>query len=332
MRKRGNGTGSIIDRGKNRYLRYSIRITVGYDIDTGKQQYKYLSSHHTRKDAEIALSQFIVNPYDLKARKLTFKDVFERAFEEYKKKNTSKQAVTSYSTAFKNCECLHNIPVFDIRKTHLQNCLDSQTKRSDSSLNNIIKTYHLIFNYCLENDLIQKDYSQFVEKREVKETSVREIFTEEEIKSLWEHQENDYIKITLMLLYTGFRVNELLTIKPEQINLADGYFKAGLKTKAGKDRIVPIHSKIMIFAEWLHSELTQDTFIINYPTYSNWLKNNLKHKAHDTRHTFTTLLQKYGANKVWIDKIVGHSSGNLTDDLYTHADYEELKKTVELLP
>lgn len=331
MKKRGNGSGGIIDRGKNRYLRYSIRITTGYD-ENGKQQFKYLSSHHTKKEAEVELARYIVNPYDLAARKMTFAEVFNLAFAEYLKKNTAKQTVASYKSAFKNCSTIANIPVSKIRKVHLQNCLDIQEKRSKPNLNNIVTVYRLVFNYALENDLINKDYSQFVEIRNVSAIKDREIFSDAEIQKLWNNVENDNVKITLILLYTGFRVNELLTLKSNQINLRKDYIQGGLKTKAGKDRIVPIHHKITPLIQYFLNKKGNDIFVISYPKYKNWLIEVYNHKPHDTRHTFTTLLQKYGGKKVWIDKIVGHASGNLTDDLYTHADFDELKKTVELLP
>lgn len=331
MKKRGNGSGGIIDRGKGRYLRYSIRITTGYD-ENGKQQFKYISSHHTKKEAELELAKYIVNPYDLIARKMTFAEVFDLAFAEYQKKNTSKQTIASYKAAFKNCSSIAQIPISEIRKIHLQNCLDMQEKRSKPNLSNIIKVYRLIFNYALENDLIAKDYSQFIEIRNTTSTKERNIFTEKEIEELWKLSDDNKVKITLILLYTGFRVNELLTLKPSQINLKENYIQGGLKTKVGKDRIVPIHHRIKPLLECFLKQKKETIFETKYLTYNKWLSKNTNHKPHDTRHTFTTLLQKYGAKRVWIDKIVGHTSGNLTDDLYTHADFDELKKTVELLP
>lgn len=330
MKKRGNGSGGIIDRGKNRYLRYSIRITTGYD-ENGKQQFKYISSHHTKKEAELELAKYIVNPYDLIARKMTFAEVFDLAFAEYQKKNTSKQTIASYKAALKNCSSIAQIPISDIRKIHLQNCLDIQEKRSKPNLSNIIKVYRLIFNYALENDLIAKDYSQFVEIRNIATTKKREIFSDSEISIFWNNVD-DNSKITLILLYTGFRINELLTLNPKQINLTKGYIQGGLKTKAGKGRIVPIHHKIKPLLEYFLNQKNDTIFKTKYSEYHLWLAKNYGHTPHETRHTFTTLLQKYGAKKVWIDKIVGHTSGNLTDDLYTHADFDELKKTVELLP
>ena len=288
--------------------------------------------HHTKKEAKLELAKYIVNPYDLLARKMTFAEVFELAFAEYQKKNSTKSTIISYKATFKNCNSIANMPVADIRKIHLQNCLDIQEKRSKPNLSNIIKVYRLVFNYALENDLIVKDYSQFVEIRNVTSTKERTIFTENEIKKLWQNTDNNKVKITLILLYTGFRVNELLTLKPNQVNLKEDYIQGGLKTKSGKDRIVPIHHRIKVLLEYFLKQKNDTVFNTKYQEYNTWLSENYKHNPHETRHTFTTLLQKYNAKRIWIDKIIGHSSGNLTDDLYTHSDFNELKKTVELLP
>jgi len=38
-----------------------------------------------------------------------------------------------------------------------------------------------------------------------------------------------------------------------------------------------------------------------------------------------------GANKVSIKRIMGHSSTDITDKVYTHKDIEELKKAIDLI-
>ena len=42
----------------------------------------------------------------------------------------------------------------------------------------------------------------------------------------------------------GWRPQELATLRLEEVNLDEWYMCAGMKTDAGKQRIVPIHSKI----------------------------------------------------------------------------------------
>jgi len=57
----------------------------------------------------------------------------------------------------------------------------------------------------------------------------------------------------------------------------------------------------------------------------------LEHKPHDCRHTFATLMDNAGANKLSIKRIMGHASSDITDKVYTHKDIEELKKAIDLI-
>jgi integrase len=57
----------------------------------------------------------------------------------------------------------------------------------------------------------------------------------------------------------------------------------------------------------------------------------MSHTPHDTRHTFVTLLSNADANKVSIQRLVGHASQGVTDRVYTHKDMEQLRKAIELI-
>lgn len=57
----------------------------------------------------------------------------------------------------------------------------------------------------------------------------------------------------------------------------------------------------------------------------------MKHETHDCRHTFATLMDNAGANKVSIKRIMGHASSDITDRVYTHKDIEELRKAIDLI-
>lgn len=50
----------------------------------------------------------------------------------------------------------------------------------------------------------------------------------------------------------------------------------------------------------------------------------MKHKPHDCRHTFATLLSN--ANATAIKKMIGHESYATTEKIYTHKNIEELRK------
>lgn len=57
----------------------------------------------------------------------------------------------------------------------------------------------------------------------------------------------------------------------------------------------------------------------------------MDHKPHDCRHTFATLMDNAGENKVSIMRIMGHTSQDITDKVYTHKDIEQLKKAIDLI-
>lgn len=111
----------------------------------------------------------------------------------------------------------------------------------------------------------------------------------------------------------------------ENINLSEMTFKGGNKTKASKNRIVPIHSRIQELVKKY-----SDGFGVSYYIYFNSLQ-SLGHTPHDTRHTFISRLQTAEANHICIQRLVGHASDNVTDKVYTHKDVEELRRTIELL-
>ena len=120
--------------------------------------------------------------------------------------------------------------------------------------------------------------------------------SKEEIKRVWEHQKEPWVDTVLILLYSGWRISELLNLKPEDINLQAGTMKGGTKTKAGKDRVVPIHSKIRALVEDRLAEggprlisyngraCSQTQYRVFWADIMKALKMN--HTPHECRHTF----------------------------------------------
>ena len=51
----------------------------------------------------------------------------------------------------------------------------------------------------------------------------------------------------LVMIYTGMRPGEFTTIKKDNVYLEERYMIGGIKTAAGKDRIIPIHEGIVPF-------------------------------------------------------------------------------------
>ena len=148
-----------------------------------------------------------------------------------------------------------------------------------------------------------------------------------------------------MILYTGMRADELLSVYTDNLFLDDNYLIGGLKTEAGINREIPIHPKIKPLFEKYYNPKNEFLFIqpngnkVDYDYYLYHYKYNFKelhpevsnHTAHDGRHTLRTELKKLNIKDIIINSIIGHSNDDVGDDVYTHISIEEKLEAIKLI-
>ncbi len=193
----------------------------------------------------------------------------------------------------------------------------------------------------MELDIISKCYSDLLTSAPIPETT-KTIFTDEEVSRLWENEKLEWVDSVLFFLYTGFRISEMLDLKIAAVDLEAGTMTGGTKTAAGKNRIVPIHSKIQHIVQ-KRVEQSKSGYLFEYNGkklgqrhYRDfWAeimeKLEMQHTPHECRYTFRSRLDSAGANKVCIDRIMGHKSKETGERIYTHKNIEELKLNIELI-
>ena len=122
----------------------------------------------------------------------------------------------------------------------------------------------------------------------------------------------------LIMIYSGFRINEYKNL---EINFEEKYFLGGSKTKAGKNRIVPIHSAIIpLVANRLKKYnallyLSPNKFRKIMYKFLGDIKIE-KHTPHDTRHTFAKLCDEYYVNENDKKIMLGHAFSYITNSIY----------------
>ncbi|WP_294764301.1 site-specific integrase [uncultured Fusobacterium sp.] len=340
--KKANGNGSVSKLSGIRRKPYIARVTLGWDESTGRQIRKTIGTYVTQKEAQKALIDYLDNPYDLDLSNILFKDVYEK-WSKLKYPKVNHSAILGYQSAYNNVEKLHNMKIKDIKARHLQEAIDSCSK-GQATKKKIKFLFGQMFAYAMQNDIITKDYSEFVDIGKASEESKREPFSNKEIELLWKHIDDiEFIDTILIMIYSGFRIGELLELETKNIDLVNMTMTGGLKTEAGKNRLVPIHPKIFPLIEKRYNKDNQ-YLIINFKgkkmKYDNYYKEkfipimeqlNMEHRPHDCRHTFATLLSNANANATAIKKMIGHESYATTEKIYTHKDIEELRKNVELI-
>ena len=152
------------------------------------------------------------------------------------------------------------------------------------------------------------------------------------------------IKYVLVLCYTGMRLSEMLGAMTENYNREEGYFITGVKTDAGKNRVITISPKIRPFfvdfgkEKHLFTDLSAQKFRseIYYPALQALDLDPLKEDGthintpHICRHTFATLMKNVDAPATDKQKLIGHSKFEMTAH-YTHTDIDSLKKITDNL-
>ena len=341
LMKNPNGYGSIIKLSGKRRRPFAARITTGYD-NKGKQIYKYLGYYETRKEAMQELSMYSANPYDVDLKKITLREIYDR-FIQSKKNSVSVKTLESYSSVHSHLFPLMDFKISDIKTAQLQKLFDETAAKISTGSLKVMKTITAqIFRYAMKLDIIDKNYCDFITLPRHQKVLERKIFTEEEIAILWANiKEVEYVDVILILIYTGMRINELLKLKKTDVDIVNCTLTGGSKTDAGKNRVIPIHSKILPLIKKRMGNKTDylvpnktEKGAMHYITFRRLVfipmmeKFGMEHTLHDTRHTFATMISDVSDNETAITGIIGHTNISMTKK-YTHTNIEKMKKEIE---
>lgn len=335
--KNPNGYGSVVKLSGNRRKPYMVCKTAGYD-DCGHPLRDIIGYFASRTEAMIALAQYNADPYDVDLSKLTMKEVYEHWKKECSLKTSMEQ---SLSAAFGHCKDIHSRQYKSLRRGHMQSCIDN-CGRGYSTRSNIKLLFSKLDRYAYDHDIISKCYSDSLTVGEKEASSKHGVVSDDEVAKLWAHEGEPFVDETLFMLYSGCRISEMLQMRCSNINFDDKVMVGGVKTAAGKNRTIPIHSKILDLVERHYDSENTYLFPIggdpirNQKRYAkDWSKAmneiGFHHLTHDCRHTVISKLDSAGANKVAVDRIVGHASASVGEQVYTHKTVKELHEAIELL-
>ena len=202
----------------------------------------------------------------------------------------------------------------------------------------IKSTISQLYDAAIQNKIGQVNYAKYIDVTGAREGKILP-FPDKDIRTLFHHDDDRIAKSSLILAYTGFRINEFLSLKKkENVHLEEGYFTGGSKTDAGKNRIVPIHFLIMPYvkffmdefqdSEWLFSrngERVTPNYYRKY--YHTPLVDRLglsPYNPHSFRHTFATKMRMAKLDTKTIQSVVGHVDAKFTDERYVDLPKEYL--------
>lgn len=344
-----NGYGSVYKLPGKRRCPYRAIVTERWqqDTETGKwkQKRKTIGYYETKSAALEALAEYNKSPFDLKASKITFQEVYERWSEEHFP-TVSESNVKGYRASFRLCGPIATKRFVDITLDDLQYICDNSGK-NQPTLRKYKVMLGLMYKYAVIHDIIPPDRNK-VEYLDIKKAGNpnaynRSPFSIKEIETVWNWKDqNEYITVILMLIYSGVRISELLDLKKENVNLKERWFDVtASKTQAGI-RKVPINHKILSFFEYWYSK-NDCEYLLSTPEgkhfdYRNYYDSywkpfleqmQIQHRPHDCRHTCISLLATAGVDDRMIKKIVGHKGQGVTQTVYTHFEIQALIESID---
>lgn len=333
--KNSNGMGGIYFI-KGRAKPWVAR-TPAYKNNEGKLVRKTIGSYETSVEAQQALEKYRGRPAED-----MFNYTFTQIYELWSATHFSTigyKGQKGYEGAYNLVTPLWNKKYRILRTEDFQRCINiNAEKYSLSQLQKISQLFNQLSRWAVSNDIVDRNYAEFI-KLPKKETEEKRVFTYDEITAVESMVEDKRLgetaKITMTLLYTGMRIGELMQMRSEDVNIFEGYMIGGNKTKAGKRRKIPIHSKIKPYiaywigkgSEWLipssHGNArSTDTVRKGF----NSLMQKLEIEGvtpHSCRHTYISRAVAAGMNKDVLAAIVGHVGEESTKP-YVHIGVEQV--------
>lgn len=366
-RRLPNGFGQISElKGRNLRKPFRAMVTVG-KTPKGKPICKLLKPEaffETYNDAYAALVEYNRNPYDLDDS-MTMSELYEKWKEDYVNSGKKLESLRAQSYAWRYCGPLYGMMVKEVRPRHIQGCVENasaiidgmEREASANTKNKVKSVLNLMFDYAVQHELTDKNYSRMVKlpislQRELREKEEHHTpYTEEEMMKIWNSIGIvDYVDILLIQCYSGWRPGEIGLIKIKDVNLDDWSYTGGIKTEAGRNRTVPIHSRIRELVRERYNEAIKVNreYLFNHRdkegrysqiTYRRYqsIVNNIKkalnldpdHKPHDGRAHFVTMAKEAGVDEYAIKYMVGHSISDITERVYTTRSFDWLRSEIE---
>ena len=217
---------------------------------------------------------------------------------------------------------------------YLKTCIGTRTKKpfSESYIHSILLAIKLYFEYLQRTGAIKINPYQL--KIKSPKSEERKIFTQEEIKHLY-NKSNQLQTIILHLCYAcGMRRNEAVELKINDIDLENCllYIRKG---KGKKRRVIPFTKQVKKDIEFFLSvEKNKTENLLNitatriYEEFKKLLKkaglDNQKFTLHCLRHTIATQLLDGGMELEKVRDFLGHEYLGTTQ-IYTRVNYGNRK-------
>lgn len=333
--------------------RRCVRLELPEDPVTHNRVRKafYGKSLKEAREKRDAYKEAMRQGMDIISSKETVSDWIAKWLETYGEKGGYSTREMRATMAGKVIAALGTMCISDVRQVHIQKFANSQKNMSYSYVHKLRGTVQSIFRAAVANRIITFDPTDEVSWDYASKGSHR-FLTKDEIGTIttrW--MESPYGIWAMIMTYAGLRPGELLGLQWDDIDFAHNIIHVRravhhegndavlgtTKTESGvRDvpmypvlhralkSVLPVHKHVAT----CHGRLvTKATWRSAWESLTKTL--GIDCQAQDLRHTFCSMLYEAGVDVKTAQKMMGHSSPDITMKVYTHLAEELEAKSVD---
>lgn len=241
--------------------------------------------------------------------------------------------------------------------------IQNERNCSTSTRNYRLAAIHSFVSYLQYEDIAQLDRWQKILSIKMKKVEQKTInyLTTDAVKLLLEQpdrttpQGRRNLALLALMYDTGARVQEIINLTPEAVNITSTPYTVRLLGKGKKYRVVPLmEAQILLLKQYMEENHLMETCHLKHPLFFNSRKEKLTRtgvayilstyvkmartinpkiipdsiSCHSLRHSKAMHLLQAGVNLVYIRDILGHVSVQTTE-VYAKADSQQKREALE---
>ena len=352
-KKRGNGQGSVYKRGKTWYAARVFGYITGENGEIIPDK-DCKGGFRTKKEAIDYLPQLKPHRQSKSPHKIpediTVKGMYDLWMPTHKARGKSKSTIGCYTAAINHFEEIWDYPFVDAGIDDWQECIDD-CPRGRRTRENMKALVGLLYKYAIPRGATPDKINLGEYLYVTGESGRRHPFTDLEVETIRQSIGTvPYADYIYCMIYLGYRPQEMLTREIDKhYNPAENCIIGGIKTDAGKNRVVTISPKIQPHLSGIiggrksgYIFCAPDGSKISVAKYracfyeaidKMGIKSTPERKLtpYSCRHTFASLMDRVkGAGDNAKMELIGHRTIDMLRH-YQHADLDDLRKITDAI-
>lgn len=155
----------------------------------------------------------------LSDNKITFAELYARWLPKHiEYSSVSDSTIHGYESSYKHCVYLYDVPVAEIKYSHLQTVIDGMGSLSYASKKKVRNLLSLLFAYARKMEYTSHDFTGLIKIGKNHPVNPHQAISKRKVNQLWKIVDTPDVDIILILIYTGMRNGELRNLLKSDIN------------------------------------------------------------------------------------------------------------------